>query len=93
MTITAGQAAGLKVMIEEIIARPQEDVALLAWYVVADWYRRNAARFVFIPEQLRLTFTPAQAYALNMLLLQSNFDCDAARVLARNIIGLIDPKL
>ena len=93
ITFTAGQAAVLKVMIEEVIARPQEGVALLAWYVVADWYRRNAARFVFIPEQLRLTFTPAQAYALNMLLLQSNFDCDAARVLSRSIVGLIDPKV
>ena len=93
ITFTAGQAAVLKVMIEEMIAQPQEGAALLAWYVVADWYRRNAARFVFMPKQLRLTFAPAQAYALSMLLLQSHFDCSAARTLSRGIVGLIDPKL
>jgi hypothetical protein len=58
-----------------------------------NWYRRNAGRFVFVPEQLRLTFTPPQALALNTLLLACNFDCDAARTLSRNIVGLIYLKI
>jgi hypothetical protein len=94
IVFTAGQAAVLKVVIEQLIACParREDSTTLARYVIADWYRRNAGRFVFMPEQLRFTFTPPQAYALNMLLQNSNFDCDATK-LARGIIALIDPKI
>jgi hypothetical protein len=94
ITFTAGQAAVLKVVVEQMIAQAHEaDTTTLARYVVADWYKRNAGRFVFVPEQLRLTFTPPQAYALNLLLLACNFDCDAARTLSRHIVGLIDPKI
>jgi hypothetical protein len=82
-------------MVEEVIARParEDDNYTLARYVVAEWCIRNAARFVFVPEQLRLTFTPAQAYALYTLLLAYNFDCEAARAVARAIVGLIEPKI
>jgi hypothetical protein len=91
---TAGQLAVFKVVIEQLITCParREDNTTLARYVLADWYRRNAGRFVFMPEQLRLTFTPPQAYALNMLLQANNFDCDTTK-LVRSIIGLIDPKI
>jgi hypothetical protein len=82
-------------MIEQMITQPAHDAdnTTLARYVIADWYRRNAGRFVFIPEQLRLTFTPPQAYAFNTLLQACDFDCDAARTLSRSIVGLIDPKI
>jgi hypothetical protein len=96
IVFTAGQAAVLKVMIEELITRPttrETDNTMLARYVVADWYKRNAGRFVFVSEQLRLTFTPSQALALNTLLLKYDFDCTASHVLARNIVGLIEPKI
>jgi hypothetical protein len=90
---TAGQAAVWKVVIEQLITQPHgADNTTLARYVLLEWYKHNAARFVFMPAKLRLTFTPAQAYALNILLQACNFDCEAARVLARNIVGLIDPK-
>jgi hypothetical protein len=94
ITFTAGQAVIFKVVVEQLITCParQEDRLVLARYVLADWYRRNAGRFVFVPERLRLTFTPPQAYALNMLLQNSNFDCDTAK-LVRSIVGLIDPKI
>lgn len=93
ITFTAGQAAVLKVMIEQMITQAHEvDSITLARYVVADWYRRNAGRFVFMPEQMRFTFTPPQAYAFNVLLQECDFDCDATRALSRGIIGLIDPK-
>jgi hypothetical protein len=94
IVFTAGQLAVFKVVIEQLITCParREDNLTLARYVLADWYQRNAGRFVFMPEQLRLTFTPPQAYALNMLLQANNFDCDTAK-LVRSIIGLIDPKI
>jgi hypothetical protein len=41
----------------------------------------------------QLITLPAQAYALNMLLLAGKFDCDAAVMLSREIIRLIDPKI
>jgi hypothetical protein len=87
--------AVLKVVIEQLITLPAQadDGATLARYVLADWYKRNAGRFVFVPERLRLTFTPPQAYAFNMLLLAGKFDCDAAVMLSREIIRLIDPKI
>jgi hypothetical protein len=92
---TTGQAAVLRVMIEEMITRPvrRDDNNTLARYVMAEWYKHNAARFVFMPEQLRFTFTPAQVYALYVLLLACDFDCGAARILSRDIIGLIEPKI
>jgi hypothetical protein len=95
IVFTVGQAAVLRVVIEEIITQPvcRDDSTMLARYVVAGWYKKNAGRFVFMPERLRLTFTPPQAIALNTLLLACNFDCDATRTLARNIVGLIDPKI
>ncbi|MDR3132537.1 MAG: hypothetical protein LBU42_00740 [Prevotellaceae bacterium] len=94
ISFTAGQATVFKVIVEQIIICParKEDNTTLARYVVAEWYRRNAGRFVFLPERLRFTFSPAQAYALNMLLQINEFDCDAAK-LARSIVGLIDPKI
>jgi hypothetical protein len=94
IVFTAGQAAVFKVVVEQLITCPahRDDNTTLTRYVLADWYRRNAGRFVFVPEQLRLTFTPPQAYALNMLLQANNFDCDTAK-LVRSIIGLIDPKI
>jgi hypothetical protein len=83
-----------KVIIEQIITCTvrSEDNMTLARYVLTEWYQRNAGRFVFLPKRLRFTFTPAQTYALNMLLQINEFDCDAAR-LARGIVGLIDPKI
>jgi hypothetical protein len=95
ITLTAGQAEVLRVMVVEMITQPvrKDDNNTLARYVMAEWYRHNAARFVFMPERLRLTFTPAQAYALYTLLLAYNFDCEAARVLARCVVGLIEPKI
>jgi hypothetical protein len=96
IVFTAGQVAVLKVIIEELITRPAgNDVAdILAQYVITDWYCRNAGRFVFVPERLRLTFTPPQAYALNHSLLKNSlFDCNAARLLARSLVRIIDPKI
>ena len=94
-TFTPGQVAVLKVMIEQMIAQPthKADNAILARYVLTDWYRCNVRRFVFVQEQTRLTFTPPQAYAINVLLLDYDFNCDAARTLSRAIVGLIDPKI
>ncbi len=95
LTFSAGQAAVLKVIIEQLITQPQslQDHTTLARMVVADWYRRHAGKFVLIPETLKLTFTAPQAYALNMLLLQHGFTCETTKLLASGIIGLIDPKI
>jgi hypothetical protein len=94
IVFTAGQAAVFKVVVEQVITVPVREANsdTLARYVVADWYKHNAGRFVFLPERIRFTFTPPQAYALNMLLQAHNFDCDAAK-LASGIIALIDPKV
>jgi hypothetical protein len=95
ITFTAGQMTVLRVMIEQMITQlvHKSDNTTLARYVLADWYGRNVRRFVFVQKQTRLTFSPPQSYAINILLLEYNFDNDAALVLSRGIIGLIDPKI
>jgi len=91
--LTAGQAATFKVVVEQLITIPASSELALEAMVLAEWYRRNAGRFVLIPETLRLTFTPSQAYALNRLMKTQPLHCEAATNVARALIGVIDPKL
>lgn len=92
VTLTAGQAATFKVAVEQLVMLPASGDLTLPRMVLTEWYKRNAGKLVIIPDTLRLTFTPSQAYALNALMKSSPLLGDA-HALAQGLIGVVDPKV
>lgn len=90
--LTAGQAATFRVVVEQLLVLPANGEITLERMVLTEWYKRNAGKLVLIPETLRLTFTPSQAYALNELLKTQPLYCEAATNVARLLIWAIGNK-